>query len=110
MNDKLDLETVNVLKEALGDEFDALIEVFLGDAPKRIAEIDTAFSAQDYAAMEAPAHTLKGSSGNVGAIALSIACAELLEAVRAGDASNYQQQLSQIHIEFDVAKSLLEAL
>lgn len=110
MENKLDLETVNVLKEALGEEFSSLIDVFLSDAPKRILEIRECFAAGDIASVEMPVHTFKGSSGNIGAIALSQACAVLLDAVKAGDSSNIEQLISDIQIEFDIVKALFEAM
>lgn len=44
-----------------------LIDTYLGDAPRQIAEIQGAAEAHDAAALVRPAHTLKSSSATVGA-------------------------------------------
>ena len=60
-----------------------LIELFLRDAPERIAEIEGALERGDAASLERAAHTLKSSSANLGATSLSALCREIEAAARA---------------------------
>ena len=109
-DNKLDIETIDVLKDALGDEFPSLINIFLADAPLRVGEMKALLQAGDAAGMERPAHTLKGSSGNIGAIALSAACAVLVDQIRLNTLENPDQCLANIQTELEIAKTMLEAL
>jgi two-component system sensor histidine kinase RpfC len=52
-----------------------LIDGFLSDAEQLLARIDGAVSEQDHATFSDRIHALKGSAGNIGAIALFKACA-----------------------------------
>ncbi len=82
----IDLATVATLKEILEDDFTELIETFLMDANIRITEMKDILANDDAVSqLEFPAHTLKGSSGNVGAVKLSRYCAQLVDSVREGD-------------------------
>jgi len=64
-----------------GDNDDFLREIagiFLEDTPQRIAELDQSLAAGDVAKFTRAAHSIKGSSANLGAMALK-AVAEKLE-------------------------------
>ena len=43
-----------------------LIEIFKGDCPERLTEISAAIKEKDFKALNETAHSLKGSSGNLG--------------------------------------------
>ncbi len=61
------------------DEFlREIIGIFLADTPVRIAELETSLAAGDLASFTRAAHSIKGSSSNLGAVALR-AVAENLE-------------------------------
>ena len=68
----------------MGGEFGDLVRVYLEDAPQRIAAIEVAAASGDAAAQVAPAHTLKSSSANIGATALSELARQIEHAARAG--------------------------
>ncbi len=55
-----------------------IVDIYIEDTPKRIAELKATLSSGDAAAFTRAAHTIKGSSSNVGAQALR-AIAERLE-------------------------------
>lgn len=105
----LDQETIDVLKDALGDDFALLIDTFLQDAPLRVQELQQCLASGDVHSLEQPAHTLKGSSGNIGAMALSNACAELVECCRIGKVEHPQKLVAAIIAEFDKVKPLLKS-
>lgn len=54
-----------------------LVETYLGYAPKAIQQMLTALVAQDIAQLKMHAHSLKSSSANIGALALSALCKDL---------------------------------
>lgn len=63
---------------------DELIETYLSDADLQIDDLRAAVVAGDDAAAMRPAHTLKSSSMNVGALALAEQCRSLEADARAG--------------------------
>ena len=62
-----------------------LIDLYLREAELQVAKIRASFDVQDAPSLERAAHTLKGSSGNLGARTLSALCAELQAVARAAD-------------------------
>jgi signal transduction histidine kinase/CheY-like chemotaxis protein len=67
----LDMEILGELREIMGPEFVSLVQVFLADAPVALERIRSLSAGQDLAAIAAPAHTLKSTSANLGAMILS---------------------------------------
>ncbi|MFT4257137.1 MAG: ATP-binding protein [Pseudoxanthomonas sp.] len=69
----LDHAMLDELHEIAGDETARIVALFLDDAPRLIAELEkaAATATPDLDAMREAAHTLKSSSANVGAMALS---------------------------------------
>lgn len=69
----LDQTMLEELREIAGDETTRIISIFLEDAPRLIGTLEKAAAVPDLDAMRDAAHTLKSSSANVGAMALSAA-------------------------------------
>ena len=69
----LDHGMLDELQEIAGDETARIVSLFLEDAPRLIARLESASTIPDLDAMRDAAHTLKSSSANVGAMALSTA-------------------------------------
>ena len=69
----LDHGMLDELHEIAGDETARIVSLFLEDAPRLIARLEAASTGPDLDAMRDAAHTLKSSSANVGAMALSTA-------------------------------------
>ena len=67
----LDLEVVEDLRHAMGDQFKMLVALFLEDAPGQLARLEAAAVLDDKAQMAAAAHALKSSSANLGAMQVS---------------------------------------
>jgi HPt (histidine-containing phosphotransfer) domain-containing protein len=64
--------------ELLGE----LIELFLGDAPRRIEELERGLRTGDLDLLERASHTLKSSSANIGALGLSELCRRIERCAR----------------------------
>jgi HPt (histidine-containing phosphotransfer) domain-containing protein len=80
----IDPTAINNLKELNpgddGEFLKEIIMIYLEDTPKRIAELKASLAAGDTSAFTRAAHTIKGSSSNVGAVALK-AVAERMESI-----------------------------
>ena len=67
----IDKSILSELREIMGAEFVSLVQVFLEDAPLALERIQVLASGSNLAALAAPAHTLKSTSANLGALVLS---------------------------------------
>jgi HPt (histidine-containing phosphotransfer) domain-containing protein len=78
----IDREAINGLKELNpgdnGEFLREIVSIYIEDTPKRIADLKACLASGDSAAFTRAAHTIKGSSANVGAQALR-SVAERLE-------------------------------
>ncbi len=86
-----------------------LIDLFLKEADKHLATLRSALSGRDGHQFERAAHTLKGSSGNLGAQSMSRLCGELQMIGRAADWDRAARGLADLEIEYRGVKSELEA-
>lgn len=73
----VDVEMLSELKSLMEDEFKTLLQTYLDDSRLRVSEISSAVAANDSTALRNAAHSLKGSSGNLGATNLAEICREL---------------------------------
>jgi PAS domain S-box-containing protein len=97
----------------LRDEGDAdpLIEIgrsFLNHTPRLIAELHTSIQASDFTSIRTAAHSLKGSSANLGAEKLARLCYELEQASKNAQPDQFPALLAQIESELIVVRSELE--
>ena len=69
----IDQDVLNELRSVLGREVDKLIDLFLDDTPMLLAKLEAAALAPDFPQLREAAHSLKSSSANLGAMALSAA-------------------------------------
>ncbi len=105
----VNLETLEMLKEAMEDEFAELVEVFLESSAELLDEMDTAYAGGDLETFIRNVHSLKSSSGNLGCETLSAMAAEI------ESSSKGSQQLpadgdtvNQLRSAFDAAKQVLQ--
>lgn len=74
----IDPATFKELKQISGDDFiNELIDTFLDDAPKMIAEIQTAWKAKDADVFRRAAHSMKSNANTFGATELAALAKEL---------------------------------
>jgi HPt (histidine-containing phosphotransfer) domain-containing protein len=67
------------------DVLGEILTVFLAEVPRRIDRLKAAWRAGNGADVQRAAHSLKGSSGNIGADALFEVCRQIDERARTGD-------------------------
>jgi len=77
MTTPVDTDNLNMLKELIGDDLKEILQAYLDTAPGLIGNIDQALSSNDHEQLRLHAHSLKGSSANIGAHDLSSYCAKL---------------------------------
>lgn len=85
-----------------------LIDTFLEETARRLADLRTGLSAPGGDLVRKSAHTLKGSAGNMGAMTLSGLCRKLEETDRAG-AGKLEPVVREIEAEFIRVRSALLA-
>ena len=100
----LDRKVISGLRGLQGeDETDIVAELagmFLDDARPRLSALEEAVLSDDAPAVERLAHTLKGSSANMGARGMSALCARLEDAGASGDLSQGFRLLERLKEEF----------
>src|SRR5215210_1918033 len=106
----LDPEVLASLRD-LGDAglLTELAEMFFDDASSRLAELREAVEAGDAEGVKRVAHTLKGSSGNMGAARMSAICAGLQDVGTSGDLARAPGLLEELEEEFGRVRPALEA-
>jgi len=106
----IDAEQLANLLDVMDGDTDLVIEVidlFLEDAPGRIAGVVTAFDRGDADALMRAAHSLKGSAANVGAKGLTGLCANLERRGRKASLAGAAGLCVSLQREFEVVRSAL---
>ena len=84
-----------------------LIDIYVTEAPKQIQAMTAALIAQTFPTLMITAHTLKGSSLNLGARQLGALCLKLEELGRAGKPIPEGTSTSEIEKEYENVKTML---
>jgi HPt (histidine-containing phosphotransfer) domain-containing protein len=110
----LDAEAIQNLR-ALGDEMEddsflkEVVEIYLTDTPKRLAEIHECLASGDNTTLNRAAHSVKGSSSNLGAVKV-IVVAKRIEEKSKESLENLEADIAELESAFADAKAALEAL
>jgi HPt (histidine-containing phosphotransfer) domain-containing protein len=84
-------------------EADVLAEIltmFVDEVPKKIAALQAAVLAGDAAQVARLAHSLKGSSGNIGAAAMLDVCRRIDDLAKAGDLARVTPLVAALTSEY----------
>jgi two-component system sensor histidine kinase/response regulator len=107
----LDRQVIQNLRELGGPEMlSKLTEMFLEDTRLGTDALKGAVEVGDAQTIERTAHTLKGSSGNMGAHRMARVCAQLEEVGASGDLKRAPRLIVQLEEEFDRVRPVLAAL
>ncbi len=87
-----------------------LVTMFLEDAPNKVQSIVRGLESGDLGAVERAAHSLKGSSGNLGAIAVQHLCESIQNASRSGHRDQLPTLVHQLVPDFAAAQGALQQL
>ncbi len=105
------IENLRALNPDDNDEFlREIAGIFLEDTPLRIAELDQSLAAGDVAKFTRAAHSIKGSSANLGALALRAASEKLEHHARVSGTDGVAQLVVAIKAEFARAEVELNRL
>jgi signal transduction histidine kinase/CheY-like chemotaxis protein/HPt (histidine-containing phosphotransfer) domain-containing protein len=101
---------VNELIDVMGSEFTSLVRVYLEDTPKNLQALTAAAERGDVQGMIAPAHSLKSTSANLGAMALSDVAKLIEHGARSATLRDSSGMARQAGIEFRRAADELQRL
>ena len=104
----LEVSVLDELQAVLGSEVERIVEVYLEDAPRLIAQLQHAAASNDPIALRVAAHTLKSSSANVGANTLSAAARDLEHGARDGTLAKPVEQVARLASEFAQVRAELQ--
>jgi HPt (histidine-containing phosphotransfer) domain-containing protein len=84
-----------------------LIDLYVEDVPRRFEIMRSAISDGDRSAVQRQAHTVKGSSGNLGALGIAQICDRMERLEFDGPDSNLQALMDQLEQEFSDVRIML---
>ena len=98
---------ISALKDMGPEIFVELVELYLEEAPNQVAEVRRQFELGDAAGMGAAAHSLKGSSLNLGANSLADICKQIELKGKDGDFNNLENLLEQLDLRYQEVQTAL---
>lgn len=105
------IENLRALNPDDNDEFVREIAgIFLEDTPQRIAELDQSFAIGDAAKFTRAAHSIKGSSANLGANGVRGVAEQLEHKSRAQGLSGVESLIAELKSEYTRAEAELSKL
>lgn len=105
------IENLRSLNPGDNDEFlREIVGIFLEDTPQRIAELDQSLKAGDVPKFTRAAHSIKGSSANLGAMALRFVAEKLEHESRTTGLAGVAALVDSIKAEFARAQAELDKL
>jgi len=110
MSDRIDRETYDRLLEVTGGDLaflDELVDTYLADADEQLEAMRSAAANGDPETLLRPAHTLKSSSANVGALGLAEQCRALEMDARAGSVPEMTARVEACAATFSAIRSEL---
>jgi HPt (histidine-containing phosphotransfer) domain-containing protein len=111
--DVLDAEWVAMLRSqrrpGAVDIMAEIAETYLGDLAGRLSALRAALENDDARALGWVAHELSGSSGNIGALRLAAACAELEKLSRSGTLDHADELVGEIEVRAAEVRGALES-
>lgn len=106
----LDPEVIEELQEMMGADTQTLIRIYLEDSPQLLAQLQDAYLRRDSTAAIAPAHTLKSSSANLGAMQLSKIALSIETEAHGGSIDKAALEMKDLLAEFERVKAELGRL
>jgi HPt (histidine-containing phosphotransfer) domain-containing protein len=105
------IENLRALNPGDNGEFlREIVGIFLEDTPLRIGELDQSLGAGDVGKFTRAAHSIKGSSANLGAMALRDVAEKLEHESRKTGLGNVADLVNNVKAEFARAKAELDRL
>ncbi|TAG33969.1 MAG: Hpt domain-containing protein [Verrucomicrobia bacterium] len=110
----LDSEAIENLR-SLGDEGDdtflrEIIGIYLEDVPKRLADLKTARASDDRPLFTRSAHTIKGSSANVGAAEVRALAEKIEHRSKSETLASLNEHVGELEAAYARARQALQSL
>jgi HPt (histidine-containing phosphotransfer) domain-containing protein len=102
------LEAIRQLDDGSDGLLSQVIGLYLGAAPALLCDLRRGFDGHDNELLKRAAHTLKSSSGNVGAMHLADLCRRIEAAARAGTVGPDVPRADEVDAEFGRVRAALE--
>ncbi|MCS5711419.1 Hpt domain-containing protein [Candidatus Berkiella aquae] len=93
----IDIKQVNNLKELFNEGFGSFLETFYLDFEKKEQDLLNALNNNQMDTVGRIAHSIKGSSLNMGASGLAIICESIEEAINQGNLEKTKEAFTQLH-------------
>ncbi|MDZ4811878.1 MAG: ATP-binding protein [Pseudomonadota bacterium] len=106
----IDMTVVRDLMDLMGSDFHDLIRVYLEDAPNNLSALERAAKTNDIDALVAPAHSLKSTSANLGALLLGDMAKRIEQGARSGDLGDSVLMVAQLQNEYQRAAAQLRQM
>jgi CheY-like chemotaxis protein/HPt (histidine-containing phosphotransfer) domain-containing protein/two-component sensor histidine kinase len=106
----INTQIVNDLMDMMGAEFADLVRVYLEDSPKALNILERSANANDLDGLIAPAHSLKSTSANLGALMLSDMAKRIEHGARSGTIGEPVLLVAQLTHEFQRVSAHLRQL
>ena len=106
--DERQLASLEKLAAGAPGMFDTILDEYLATADRTEREIQQALETGDAPALERGAHSLKGSSGQMGAVALMAVCKELETAASRGDVQAAASLLPRFTRDLTATRHILQ--
>jgi len=104
----IDESALDELFAVIGPDAGRIVTVFLEDAPHLLAQLERAALAPDFTALREAAHSLKSSSANLGAMALSAAAKRIELGARMETLDRPAVAVAILTEEFERARAALQ--
>jgi HPt (histidine-containing phosphotransfer) domain-containing protein len=87
-----------------------ILNLFLDEVPKKIDSLRLALTSGDAATLQRAAHSLKGSSGNIGARAMYEVCRQLDDRAKSEELARLQPLVEALQAEYGKVESEIRRL
>jgi FOG: HPt domain len=108
MSQPVDTDNLEMLKEVIGDDLKDILQSYLDVAPATLSNIKQAIANGNADGLRLHAHTLKGSSANIGATELPPLCLVLEDKGKDGITDGLTADLSAVEAENDKVSAFLQ--
>jgi len=102
------INALKQLRDLLGDTYKDLLEAYLDDGPKKLSQMRSSFRDVDFETLANAAHTMKGSSLNLGARKLSEVCSEIERLARSSSTDGLEEKIGEVDLAYQEVKEILE--
>jgi HPt (histidine-containing phosphotransfer) domain-containing protein len=107
----LEVEQLDGLLDAAGPEgVKAILEAFWRSTDDLLSKLRTQIAENDYAAIAASAHAIKGSSSNIGAIALANHARDLEKNAKCADQAGLLESIDEADATYSRTRSAFDSL